>query len=181
MVNTPTRIKLYTAHHCPFAHRVQIALRELGLKFDTILVDITIPRTPEYLAINSTGMVPALEYDGHILTESDLISQFLVDTHHESKLLNRSSEPGGALQRFRTAQFVQQFSKAHTKFDAIVYSRGSVEEKTIMVGKYIEAVAKNVEPLLKDSVPFFGGATRMTLAEVSTTIRIVDSLPNSLY
>jgi hypothetical protein len=50
--NMAPKITLYTAHHCPFAHRSQIVLRELGLQFETVLVDIAIPRTPEYLAIN---------------------------------------------------------------------------------------------------------------------------------
>ena len=30
-------ITLYTAHHCPYAHRAQIALRELSLPFTTNL------------------------------------------------------------------------------------------------------------------------------------------------
>ncbi len=73
------KITLYTAHHCPYAHRTQIALRELGLEFATVLIDIMIPRTHEYLTINPGGMVPALTYDDLALTESGLISQFLVD------------------------------------------------------------------------------------------------------
>ncbi|KAH6643704.1 thioredoxin-like protein [Boeremia exigua] len=160
------QIKLYTAHHCPFAHRVQIALRELGLTFDTVLVDITTPRTPEYLAINSTGMVPALLYDGRILTESGLICQFLVDQYPESRLVKTSSEEGGALQRYMISCFVEVFSKTHAIFDAVVYSLGSQEEKASIAEQYIEAVAKNVEPFLQDSAPFFGGASEVTLAEV---------------
>lgn len=168
MNTTIPQIKLYTAHHCPFAHRVQIALRELGLIFDTVLVDITIPRTPEYLAINNNGMVPALLYEGRILTESGLICQFLADMHTKRQLLKTSGEEGGALQRFRIGHFVEAFSKAHAIFDSLVYSRGPKAEKASMAEKYVEVVVKNVEPLLEGSAPFFGGAKRITLAEVSS-------------
>lgn len=158
-------ITLYTAHHCPFAHRAQIALRELGLEFATSLVDISIPRSPEYLAINPNGLVPALVYDGRVLTESGLISQFLADSH-PSHLLKASSDPTGAIQRFKIGYFVDTyFGKAHQYFDATVFSSGD-EAKTTAANKYVEAVVKRIEPLLADAAPFLGGSSRPTLAEV---------------
>lgn len=169
MAATTPQIKLYTAHHCPFAHRVQIALRELGLAFEAILVDITTPRTPEYLAVNSTGMVPALLYNGLVLTESSLICRFLADLYPQPRLAKTSSEDGGALQRYKISCFVEAFSKAHAIFDAVVYSLGSQEEKASITAKYIEAVARDVEPFLEDSAPFFGGVSEVTLAEVITS------------
>jgi len=161
------KITLYTAHHCPFAHRVQIVLRELGLDFETCLVDITVPRTPEYLAINTNGMVPALVYNDLVLVESGLICQFLADSY-PSHLVMLSSVPGGALQRFRIGYFVDTYSnKAHKFFDSTVFSLDA-ESKTDMANKYVDAVAKYVEPLLDESGTFFGGSDRPTLAEVSS-------------
>lgn len=157
------KISLYTAHHCPWAHRAQIALRELSLEFETIIIDINIPRTPEYLAINPRGLVPALVYDGHVLTESGLITQFLVDSH-PSHLLKSSSEPGGALQRFNVAFFIDSYVKAHCFFDTAVLSHG--EEGATAAQKYIDAIVNNIEPLLADAAPFFGGSYRLTFAEV---------------
>jgi glutathione S-transferase len=160
------KITLYTAHHCPFAHRVQTILRELNLEFETCLIDITIPRTPEYLAINPNGMVPALMYNDLVLTESGLICQFLADSY-PSSLLMPSSDPEGALQRFNVGFFVDTyFSKAHKFFDSTVFSHDS-GAKTERANEYIDAVARYVEPLLADSAPFFGGSERPTLAEVS--------------
>ncbi|KAJ5986361.1 hypothetical protein N7451_010726 [Penicillium sp. IBT 35674x] len=160
------KISLYTAHHCPWAHRAQIALRELNLEFETVLVNINIPRTPEYLAINPSGLVPALVYDGHVLSESGLITQFLVDSH-PSHLLKSSSEPGGALQRFNVAFFVDSYIKAHGFFDTAVYSYDQ-EQTATAAQKYIDAVVSNIEPLLVDAAPFFGGSCRLTFAEVQT-------------
>jgi glutathione S-transferase len=158
-------ITLYTAHECPFAHRLQIVLRELGLPFQTYLVDIYSPRTPEYLAINPSGMVPALAYDGRILTESGLISQFLVDAH-PSHLLPASGEPAGALQRYKIGYLADvYFGKSHVLWDSILYAVG-VDAKTNAANRYIESVVHHVEPLLADANPFFGGASRLTFAEV---------------
>lgn len=158
------KITLYTAHLCPWAHRSQIALRELGLEFETVIVDLTVPRTPEYLAINPRGLVPALDYNGKVFTESGLIAQFLVDTH-PSHLVKTSSEPGGALQRFDIGFFVDTyFSKANAHFTTTIFSSG--EEQVAAAVKYTDAIIKDIEPLLSDAAPFFGGSSRLTLAEV---------------
>lgn len=160
----PPKITLYTSPHCPWAHRSQIALHELGLEFETRIVDLSVPRTPEYLAINPRGLVPSLDYDGIILTESGLISQFLVDTH-PSHLVKTSSEPGGALQRFQISFFVDTyFTKAHPNIQAAALSSG--DDKEAAVTKYTDAIINEIEPLLSNAAPFFGGSNRLTLAEV---------------
>ncbi|KIM92703.1 hypothetical protein OIDMADRAFT_139191 [Oidiodendron maius Zn] len=161
-----TKITLYTSVNSPWAHGAQIALRELGLKFEIVIVDVSKPRTPEYLAINPRGLVPSMDYNGTILTESGLISQFLVDTH-SSHLLKSSSEPGGALQRFRIGFFVDTFfSKVATLFFGLLH--GPEEETETEGQKLAETIVKELEPLLADAGPFFGGSERLTLAEVQT-------------
>lgn len=171
------KITLYTAHHCPFAHRVQIILRELSLEFETCLVDITIPRTPEYLAINPNGMVPALVYNDLVLTESGLICQFLADSYN-SHLVMPSSDPEGVIQRFKIGYLVDTYSsKAHKFFDSTVFAHGA-EAKIEMANKYIDAVVKYVEPLLADLAPFLGGSVRLTLAEVSNRWPMPASVDN---
>lgn len=158
------KIILYTAHHCPWAQRVQIALRELQVEFETVLVDITIPRTSEYLAINPCGQVPALSYDEVVLTESGLITQFLADSY-PNRLLKSTIEEGGARQRFRVGWFVDAyFNNVQPLFeDALLYTG---EQEVIAVKAYVDAVVKNIEPLLYDAAPFFGGSDNPTLVEV---------------
>lgn len=46
------KITLYTNHACPFAHRAHIALEELGLEFEEVIIDLDTPREPSYLEIN---------------------------------------------------------------------------------------------------------------------------------
>ena len=45
--------------------------------------------------------------------------------------------------------------------------RAEESEKEALVEKILQAVEKEVEPLLKDAGPFFGGSSKVTLAEVS--------------
>jgi len=107
------KITLYTNHGCPWAHRAHIALAELGLPFETEIIDLQTPRTAEYLKINPRGLVPTLVYNGEIIPESAIVAQFLADAH-PSHLLKTSNEIGGSLQRARINFFVDTyFSKVN--------------------------------------------------------------------
>jgi glutathione S-transferase len=162
--NTPD-ITLYTNHGCPWAHRAHIALAELGLPFKEEIIDLATPRTAEYLAINPRGLVPTLKYNGEIIPESAIVAQFLAD-QHPSHLVKTSSEPGGALQRARINFFVDAImSKAQSNFYPQILAN-TEEEKNEKMNAFINAIVKEVEPLLKDAAPFFGGSSKLTLAEV---------------
>ncbi|ORY65109.1 uncharacterized protein BCR38DRAFT_408852 [Pseudomassariella vexata] len=159
------KIKLYTNHLCPWAHRVHIALSELQVPFEEEIIDLTVPRTQEYLRVNPRGLVPSLEYRGEIITESAIVSTFLADVF-PSSLLPASTDPKGPLTRARIGFFVDTyFSKPHASF-VKVYSAKSDEEVNAFMKEYVNVIAKEVEPLLKDAAPFFGGSEKLTLAEV---------------
>ena len=166
--NEALKITLYTSYACPWAHRSQIALRELNLPFETVIVDLSVPRTPEYLKINPRGLVPALDYNGTILTESAIVSQFLVDTH-PSHLEKASSDEGGPLQRAKINFFVDTFISKINSLHIAALKLEVGEEKEKAATAVVDAIVKEIEPLLADAKPFFGGSSRLTLAEVSTT------------
>lgn len=46
------KVTLYTYHGCPYAHRVHIALGELGVQYEEVTIDLDKPREPWYLQIN---------------------------------------------------------------------------------------------------------------------------------
>jgi glutathione S-transferase len=46
------KITIYTSHQCPYAHRAHIVLKELGLKYEEVFIDLEKPREPWYLEIN---------------------------------------------------------------------------------------------------------------------------------
>lgn len=45
-------ITLYTNHGCPWAHRAHIILKELGLEYKEVIIDLERPRDEWYLKIN---------------------------------------------------------------------------------------------------------------------------------
>jgi len=169
-------IILYTSHSCPWAHRAQVILHELGVPFKEEIIDLTVPRTAEYLKINPRGLVPSISYNGEVITESLIVSQFLADAI-PSHILKKSDEQGGALQRARINFFIDTyFSKVNSLFYPILRAKQG-EDKNEAAGKYVDAVVKEIEPLLQDAGPYFGGAEKFTLAEVLTAsfvLRIID-------
>jgi glutathione S-transferase len=111
--------------------------------------------------------VPSLRYNGETITESAIIAQFLADAH-PSHLVLPSNAPGGALQRARIGFFVDaSISQVVANLVAFIGAKTDAEGAT-HIEAYIEGVVKELEPLLKDAKPFFGGSDNLTLAEVST-------------
>lgn len=130
-----------------------------------MIIDLDKPRTPEYLKVNPRGLVPALSYNGEIIIESGIVAQFLADAY-PSHLVPASNAPGGALRRAKIALFVDAYSsKVNTPLFGL-YRATSDEEINAIVEKAVTGLVSEVEPLLADASPFFGGSDKLTLAEV---------------
>jgi len=67
---------LYCAWFCPFAQRSWIALLEKGVDFEYKEQD-PYDKTPEFLAINPRGLVPALVHDNQVVIESGIINEYI--------------------------------------------------------------------------------------------------------
>lgn len=93
-------MKLYFAPST-CSHSPHIALREAGLPFELVRVDLKTKQTADgrdYLAINPNGYVPALELDdGTILTEGPAIVQYIADQAPQSGL----APANGTLPRYQ--------------------------------------------------------------------------------
>ena len=74
-------LKLYTYHNSICTQKALITLAEKAVSYETHHVDLFTNEQfqPWYLAINPKGVVPALEHDGRIVTESTLICEYLDD------------------------------------------------------------------------------------------------------
>jgi glutathione S-transferase len=78
-----------------------------------------------------------------------------------------AGNPKDALTRARINFFVDAwFSKVGSYWFRILMADQEEQEK--LVKEFVETVGKEVEPLLKDASPFFGGSSKMTLAEALT-------------
>ena len=71
------------------AYRTRIALELKGLAYEQRGIDLRTgaQRSEAYVALNPQGMVPALEADGAVLTQSPAILEWLEETHPEPPLL----------------------------------------------------------------------------------------------
>lgn len=71
------------------AYRTRIALSLKGLAYDQQGVDLRTgaQRSDAFVALNPQGMVPALEVDGAVLTQSPAILEWLEETHPQPSLL----------------------------------------------------------------------------------------------
>lgn len=75
-------ITLYDYWRSSAAYRVRIALGLLGVDYTSVPVNLLdgSHRTPENLARNPQGLVPTLEIDGLVLTQSVAILEYLDET-----------------------------------------------------------------------------------------------------
>lgn len=80
------------------SYRTRIALNLKGLAYDQLGVDLRAgdQRSDAFLALNPQGLVPALEFDGQVLTQSPAILEWLDERWPEPPLL-----PEGADDRAR--------------------------------------------------------------------------------
>ena len=82
-----------------------IILREAGLPFDLVQVDLKAKRTKDggdFTQVNPKGQVPTLELDdGQILTENLVVDQYLADQKPESGLL-----PQSGMERYRGLEWL---------------------------------------------------------------------------
>jgi len=71
-------MKLYGFPPSPNTWKVRAVAAQIGVPLDTEFVDLTKPRSPDYLAINPTGRTPTLVDGDFKLWESNAIMQYVV-------------------------------------------------------------------------------------------------------
>lgn len=137
------------------------------MPYEEEIIDLSVPRTAEYLKVNPRGLVPSLEIDGAIVTESAIVAGLLADAFPAGGLVPPSTDPAGPLARARIAFFVDTyFSKAQPSYHRAL-SAPAEDARAAAADQFVDAVAREVDPLLADAAPFFGGSSKLTLAEVS--------------
>lgn len=73
---------------------VRWMLEEVGVPYDTVLLEYgTTMKSPDYLAINPMGKVPAIKHDATVVTEAAAICASLADQFPASRLAPAPSDP----------------------------------------------------------------------------------------
>jgi len=124
-----------------------IALREAGLAFDLVRVDLRAHKLhdgSDFYAINPKGYVPLLELDdGARLTEGAVIDQYVADLKPESKLL----APAGTMERYRAQEWLNFIAtEIHKSFGPLFGNDEAAKEAPrARLGKRFDLVAKSLE------------------------------------
>jgi glutathione S-transferase len=111
-----------------------IVLLEAGVAVTLVKVDSKTKKTEsgaDYLAINSKGAVPALQFDdGRVLTEGPAIVQYLADQKPESGLAPRA----GTFERYQLMEILNYItSEVHKSFVPLFNPDSSAEMKAAAV------------------------------------------------
>jgi glutathione S-transferase len=99
-----------------------------------------------------------------IIYESQIVSQFLCDAFPSHLLPSSHEDPTAALRRARIGFFVDTWGTKLGTFQFGVM-KAAKEDKQAEVDKWVSTIEKEIEPLLKDAGPFFGGSKELTFAD----------------
>ncbi|MFT5677115.1 MAG: glutathione S-transferase [Paraglaciecola sp.] len=93
-------LKLYGFDVSNYHNMLKLAMASKGLEFD---VEVVYPnQTPEYLKLSHMGKVPALETEHGMLTETNIIMEYLDATYPEKPLYS-----GNAFQQAKIKELVK--------------------------------------------------------------------------
>jgi glutathione S-transferase len=111
-----------------------IVALEAGVAVTMVKVDSKTKKTEtgaDYLAVNSKGAVPALQFDdGRVLTEGPAIVQYLADQKPESGLAPRA----GTFERYQLMEILNYLtSEVHKTFTPLFHPESSADMKEAAV------------------------------------------------
>ena len=149
-----SEIVLFDYWRSSASYRVRIALESLGLPYRRISVDLLAgeQRSPEHRARNPQGLVPALLIDGHMLTQSLSIIEYLTETRPKARFL--PTDPLGR-QRVRTLSYaiameIHAVCNTGVIGHVLDITGGGDEVRSAWMRKFIGEGLAAVEALLDD-------------------------------
>lgn len=149
------------------SYRVRIALRHLGIAYRSVAVDILAAdnRKDDYLTLNPQGLLPTLEIDGLVLTQSLAIIEYLAETRPDVGIL--PPDPGDrhyvrAISH-AIAMDIHPICNSHVAAH-VVELTGDEKAREAWMRKFIGQGLANVEQMLARSGRFAFG-NRPTMAD----------------
>jgi glutathione S-transferase len=95
-------LKLYHAEPIANSLKSLIPLKEKGLEFESVYVDLHKfeQHSPWFVAINPEGQVPVLDHDGVIVTHTTVLNEYLEDAFPDAPPLRPADPLGKARMRY---------------------------------------------------------------------------------
>jgi len=150
------------------SYRVRIALEHLGIAYRKVRVDLLKgeQRAEDYRAINPQGLVPTLEIDGRVLTQSLAIIEYLAETRPEAGIM-----PADPVDRHfvRTLSYViameiHPICNSHVVAH-VVELTGDPDAREAWMRKFVGQGLADVERLLAGRSGRFAFGDRPTMAD----------------
>jgi maleylacetoacetate isomerase len=176
-------LRLYTYWRSSAAYRVRIALASKGLEYESVPRHLLRGggehRSAEYLATNPQGLVPALEHDGHVVTQSLAICEYLEEVYPQPPLL--PADPRGRATVRAMALAVACDIHPLNNLSVLQYLRGELGQDddavTRWIGHWINRGFTALEQLIArnsaDGLHCYGSS--VTLADVFLVPQVANS------
>lgn len=150
-------MKLYTYFRSSSSFRVRIALNLKGLDYDPAFIHLVKgeQKTADYQGVNPQGLVPALEVDGDVLSQSIAIIEYLEDCYPDTPLL-----PMGALARARVRSMVNLVTaeiQPLNNISVLHYLKSPLGHDQAAVDKWYDHWVKRGFTALEEMTKRYGG------------------------
>ncbi len=155
------RLRLHSYWRSTAAYRVRIGLALKGVPFETVPVELRRgeQRASAYRRLNPQGLVPALEVDGRVLTQSLPILEWLEELYPEPALLPR--DPFGRAHARATAAIIASDVHPLNNLRVLDHLRRDLHtpEPSVLAwaGRWITEGFEAIEPRLADRGWSLGG------------------------
>jgi maleylacetoacetate isomerase len=158
---------LYTYWQSSASWRVRWALAIKGIAFEPAFIDLSTDaqRSPEHLQRNPMGRVPVLIIDGHTLTESVSILEYLEETRPAPALY-----PRDPLARARVRQVVETVNAAIQPFQNTAAFRRAGADQATQLGyaKHFNDAGLTALEALVQEIAREGGAGKFAVGDSLT-------------
>ncbi len=116
-------MRLYSGTVCPYSHRCRIVLFEKGMDFEVIDVDL-MDKSEDLAAISPGGKVPVLVERELILTEANIINEYIDERFPHPQLM-----PADPVMRGRARLFLHRFEQELYSNVNIIMQGGKTADK----------------------------------------------------
>jgi maleylacetoacetate isomerase len=150
------------------SYRVRIALSHLGIPYRKVPVDLLKgeQRAEDYRAINPQGLVPTLEIDGRVLTQSLAIIEYLAETRPEAGIMPADPVDRHFVRTLSYAIAMEIHPICNTHVVAhVVDIAGDANAREAWMRRFIGQGLANVERLLAGRSDRFAFGDRPTMAD----------------